>query len=107
MEPKQIDIIGLEPLQGRIQRSMDMLGPEAGGIGMRTGRKTRLRRKDDAVAHTACVDEPAQNSLALAIGVDIGGIDKISARIDVAVENRLGFRRIRAPIFASEGHRAK
>ncbi len=74
-----------------------------------------LRRDDDVLArHLEVLQRLAGDDLRLAVGVDVGGIDEIDARIERTADELVGVRLLKradvvpdAAATAAEGHRAE
>ena len=102
MEPVEIDKIGAEPLERGFERAVDIFAAIAAGIGISLlGAQGEFGGQRDLVAEVALANEFADEFLALAIGVAVGGVDEVAASVDVMIEDGL----VIAPApFGAEGH---
>jgi len=91
MKEVKIDVIGPEPTQRTFHRAQDILSPIATAIWIgRIGIESEFRRDDRAIARFAISDELPEPAFAGAAGVQVGGVEEISASVEVGIENLFG-----------------
>ncbi len=109
VQPIQIDEIGIQPFERRVDGAVDVLAAVAARIGI-AGRAVEgeFSGQHDLVAQLAIVDKLPAHLFALAALVAVGGVDEVAPGIDIAVEDgaRDGFIGAPAPL-RSKGHRAQ
>ena len=81
MQPVQVDVVGVQPLQAGLAGLHHVLALVAAGVGV-VARGFELVY---LVARTTCIAVPckkfAEERLARAVGVEVGGIDEVAARL--------------------------
>ena len=118
VHPVEIDIIGAEPLQRRIERPVDILGARSAGMRIAAAARTRAQRaggvvepelggQHDGIARPRFGDEPADPRFAFAVAIDIGRIDEIAARRTIGVKDAARCGLVCAPPPGAERHRAQ
>jgi hypothetical protein len=105
----QIDVDGLEMPQRRLERANDVLAAVAGDvrIGVDVGEVVReLGGHYDAIAQPALGNDLAEPRPAGAVGVHVGGIEDVSARLRVPIVQGTHGVAVASPrVFVAEGHR--
>ena len=93
VQPVQVDVVGLQPAQGVLARGNDGLAPGTAAVGIsRIEVAAELGGDDQPVAPPRMPsDVVADDLLGMALGVEIGGIDEITAELDVPVDDLLRF----------------
>ena len=107
VQPQEVDVVGAQPTQARLERLHEVLAVVAARIRVVAVRGERvLRRDDEAIARR--LDEGADDRLALTVRVVAGGVDEVPARVDERLEHAaaLVLRGAPAPGLA-EGHRSE
>ena len=91
MDLVQVDVVEPEPLERRVDRSEDVLAPEAAPVLAGHRLAVHLRRDDVLLARA---EQPLQHApgdhLALAAVVDVGGVEEDDAALDRPPDDRLG-----------------
>src|SRR6266540_3867024 len=107
VQPQQVDAVGAEPAQARLQRADQALAVVAPGVGVVAPAGQRVLGGDHPAVPVGG-DHLADDALAGAVGVVAGGVDEVAAGLAVAVEHApaLGGARAPAPVLP-EGHRAE
>ena len=112
VHPQQVDVVGAKPPQRILDLVHDGLASRAAAVGI-AHVHAAAELGGDHQAITEALARPgrkplAEDRLAVALGVDVGGVDEVPAPPDVALE--LGDRLLRsgaeAP-FGAEGHGAQ
>ena len=89
MQPVKINVIRFQPPQRAFQRAINILAPVSARIRIsRIGVKRKFRRQHHAIAQMTIGDKFPRQFFALPCRVAIRRIDEISAKLDVAIENR-------------------
>ena len=109
VEPIKVDIVSLQAAERSFEGTIDIFAAIAAGIWIsRLGVERELGGEDGAIAELLVGDEIPDQLLAVAAGIAIGGIDEISAEVDVAIENGVCHRLLRTPApFRTERHRSE
>ena len=107
MQIEQVDVIGIEPLQASLNRSQHAFAVIAAGIGI-----VRLHRQGvfggDHQPIAAPGGEFPHETFGAALGIAVGGIDKVAAAFDINVKQTAGFGQFGAPApVGTEGHGAQ
>lgn len=100
-------MVSPQPSERGVDGIMDVLGAVAARVRMIAGPEAGLGGDDDAVAQGPVGDELADQTLALAPRIDVGGIDEVAARLDIGVEDGARSVRVGAPALRAEGHGAE
>ncbi len=116
----EVDRIHAEPVETPLQILFDRLPGEAVpaviGAQIRLGRRIRLRaalgmglRRNDEFVPIVFVDGVAENSLGLAVRVDVGRVEEIDPEFDRPVDQFLGVLLLEQPVgpSGSEAHAAE
>jgi hypothetical protein len=93
VERQQIDVLGAQPLQRRIDRPQDRVGTEAEGIRV----LAHLGRDHEMVALLRAAQPRADHHLAPTAGVVVGRADEIAADPDEEVDRLSGRGGVRRP----------
>lgn len=104
VHPVDVDVVGPEPLEAGVDGAAQALAVRAAGVGVgRVGAERVLGTQHPAVPVGA--DQVADDALALAAGVEVGGVDEVAARLREALDDgrRVLGRCARAPA-APEHH---
>ena len=96
VQPEQVDVVGPEPAEARLERLHEVLALVAARVRVVAALRQRVLRRDDEPL-TILADELADEPLAFAVRVVAGGIDEVSARLDKGVEDRAGSPPSRLP----------
>ncbi len=106
VQPVEVDVVGAQPAQRALERAINVLAAVAGGVHVAwfATVEGELGGEHQPVAQAAVGDVAAQQLLATPAPVDIGGVDEISASVDIGVEDGLGDRVGGAPARGAEGH---
>jgi hypothetical protein len=88
MHPVEIDIIGLQPPQGRLAIRKNALTVRSASVGIAALHIAAELRRDDGAIPLRCVpaDMVADDPLGMATGVNVGGIDEITAGLTLSPE---------------------
>lgn len=79
MQPIKVDVVGLQPAQGAVQRAVNILAPISAGVRVSGfGIERKLCCQYDAVTQIALGEKLADHLLAFAAGVSVGGVDEVS-----------------------------
>ena len=107
VHPEKIDVVGAQPLQAGFERLHHVLAAVPAGARIIPPVEKRVLGRHDKTFPVRR-DELADEPLAGAFGVAVGGVDEIAARGDIGVEDApaLLFRRAPAPL-RPEGHGAQ
>jgi hypothetical protein len=103
----QVDVVGLQPAQARLDRGDYLLAVVAGAVRViGVGLVGELGGEHEPVA--ASFEQLAEDGFRRPVGVDVGGVDDIAARVREQVQHpRAGLRgRPPAPVL-TEGHGAQ
>jgi hypothetical protein len=101
----EVDVIGLQTAQTVFTGFHDVKASIAPGIRIRVVHlAVHFGREEDFVALTALFERDTCYRLAFAAPIDVGGIDKVTAPLQKAVDHSRRFALFRFP---SEGHRAQ
>ena len=108
VQPVQVDVVGLQTRERRVQRAMHVLASVAAGVGV-AGIEVpgELGRQHDAIAQPAFGDEAADDFFAAAPAVDVGRVEEIAAGFDVGLHQLTRDIVRDAPATGAEGHRAE
>ena len=103
----EVDVVGLQSPQAALASANDPTAGQTFGVAGTIHPAATLGRQDDRVAHRGATAQPATDDLlGRALGahrrIDVGGVDQVSAAIDVGVQD-LHRRALRS--FLPEGHR--
>jgi hypothetical protein len=93
----QVDVVGPQPDQRALQRVEQ---PPAGGADAErpvAAPRSRFGGDDDVVTRAAVGQQPAEDALGLAAGVDVGGVDERAARLAEGAELGAGLGRLGVP----------
>src|SRR5258708_32151813 len=104
-----MSVFGLVPPQRLRQGGDDSLAAGAAAVGIAgIEAAEELRGDDDAIALAAiAANVVADDLLGMSLGVDVGGVDEISAAVQEARDDRFGLRDAGSPApVLAEGHRA-
>ena len=90
VELVEVDVVGLEAAEAGFALLDDVAAAVAAGVGVfRIHGAVHLGREDDLVATTVPLERLARDLLALAEGVDVGGVEEVDAGVEGAVDNRV------------------
>lgn len=78
----EVDVVGSETLQARVDLGHDVLARQATTIGRLAHVPVHLRREDDVVTVGELLEVLAQDLLRIALRVDIGGVEEVDARVE-------------------------
>src|SRR5262249_61859800 len=88
MQPVEIDVVGLKSFQRAFHRAINILASIAASIWIAWHTiESKLCCQHYSISQTTLSDELAQQLLAVSFGVDISGVDEVSARVEVAIKN--------------------
>jgi hypothetical protein len=107
VHPIQVDMVGLQSTQARLDRADYLLAVVAGTVRItRVGLVCELGGEHEPVA--APFEQLAEDGFGRPVGVDVGGVDDVAASVSEQVQHRRAdiWGRPPAPIF-TEGHRAQ
>ena len=84
MELVEVDVVGLQPAQARVERPADVERGELAGVGPVVHVAVELGRDDRPLAPAAALGEPVaddgfRGALARRSAVDVGGVEEIDA----------------------------
>src|ERR1700722_13021993 len=99
MDLIEIDVVGAEAAQGVIDLGHDCLAAQAFSVGSRAHRMTQFGRDDDIVALGEVAQGAAEDLLARALRIHVGGIEEIDATVDGVLDQRTRL------VFAERPHR--
>src|ERR1700730_2931074 len=110
MYDEEIDVIGAEPLQRRVDRLHDVLARQAFLVWPLSHRIEDLGREHHLVAPGEFLDRAAGDLLAHPLRIDVRRIEKIDAGFEGGLEKGLAlgfFQHPLAPFLRAVGHAAK
>src|SRR5207249_570082 len=111
MDLIKVDVIRAEPAQAVVDRMHDVLAGQSAVIRVVTHRHINFGGNDEPVAaRCKILQRAAENLLALAYGVHIGGIEVIDAHIERFLDEWPSLFLVenpRPPLFRSIGHGAQ
>jgi hypothetical protein len=84
----QVDIVGAEAAQAVVDLGQDRLAGQARAVGARAHRVPDLGGDDDVVAVGEVLQRPAEDLLAGTLGVHVGGVEEVDARLDRVPDER-------------------
>jgi hypothetical protein len=97
----EVDEVGLEALETLIQFKKNGFAGEAAAVGLLAHEALDFGGEDDGFAAGVGFEEAAENGLAVAAGVDVGGIEEIDAQIESLAEKGLAVGFIESPGLAA------
>jgi hypothetical protein len=107
VDPIEVDIVSLKPLQAGLHGLHHVLAVVARGVGVLADGGVGIFGGQHH-AFTVALDELAQKQLAGAVGVNIGGVKEVAARVTEGVIHLLRFvLGCSPPPFVAEGHGAQ
>jgi len=110
MNPIEVDVVGLEPLEAGLKGAGHVLAVIAARVGIALAREERVFCGDDEVVPVG-FNEFAQQALTRALVIFVGGVDEIAAGLRETVKDfsAFFFRCGEAPVFPGfpESHRAQ
>lgn len=77
----QVDVVGTEALEARVDRGKDVFTAEAAVVGAGPHRVEDLGGDDDFVAARGFAEDLADDLFAGAVGVHLGGVEEIDAKV--------------------------
>jgi hypothetical protein len=99
----QVDVVGAEAFEAGVERGEQVAAGRV-SVALLAAAADRLGRDDDVLAIDHALQHPADDSLALTVDVDVGGVDQRAARLD----ERLRLRgRVVLVGVAAPGHRSE
>src|SRR6266700_8437707 len=88
VQPIEVNVIGVQTTQRRVQRAINIFAPNSAGVGITLfTAKPKLRRQHDSIAVSAFLQEFTDEGFASAVCVTVCCINEISSRIKEAVED--------------------
>ena len=107
VEPVEVDVVGLESSEGVLALVDNGLSAHAAGVGVAPEHVARELGGDDCAVALRGVfaDVVADDNLGVPLGVYVGGVEEVAARVEVDVHDLFGGFDVRAevPVLA-EGH---
>ena len=98
MDLVEVDVVEAEPLEGRINRSQDVLARQAAPVLAQHGPTVHLRRDDVLLAHTEeLAQHPAGDDLALTAVVDVRCVEEDDPALDGPAHDRIRRRLVKRP----------
>ena len=110
MDLVEIDVMRAEPLQRGVDRLHDVLARQALGVGARPHLPMHLGRDDDVVALGVFLERPAEDLLARALRIDVGGVEEVDPALERLADERprrLFLEHPFAPLGRAVGHAAE
>jgi hypothetical protein len=85
----QVDVVDVESAQAVVDRVLDVLGGEPALVAIVTHRAVHLGRDHDLLARDLEVlQRAAEHALALALRVDVGGVEEVDAVLERLLDVR-------------------
>ena len=84
MDLIEIDVIHPEPLQAMVDRGHDRLARKSAGVRFFAPCVEALGRDDQLIAFPHLPQKPADDLFARALGVSVGGVEKINSELERA-----------------------
>jgi len=94
MQLKEVDVIGAQPAQRRLDRTGQVIAGRANIVRPFAGLESRLRGDEDGIA--PAFDGLAEDFLRQTVGVDIGGIEQVEPSLETDVNEAGRFCDVRA-----------
>ena len=93
MDLVEVDIVGAEPLQARLDRVHDVAARRAAVVGALADGAEGLGGEHEVGARAAGIGQrPAGDLLRQAFGIDVGGVDEVDAGVERAGDDAVGGR---------------
>jgi len=93
----EVDVVHPEPRQAGVDLGEDRLARQPGAVGARPHAPIDLGGDDDLVAAGEIADRAAENLLAVAERIAVGGVEEIDAGVDRFPDKRPAFLLAEAP----------
>ena len=97
VQPIEVDVVGLEPFQTGLQRLHHALAMVAGGVRVIAGHGVGILGRQHEPLPLA-LHELAQQPFARSVGIDVGRVDEVAARLKEGVIDLAAFFRRKLPI---------
>jgi len=102
----EVDVVGLEALEALIEFEEDLLAAETLGVGVVAHCVEELGGDNGVFAFGVGFEEAAEDLLAGAYGVDVGGVEEVDAEVKGLFEEGLAFGLVEGPGVAAWTQRA-
>ena len=101
MDLVEIDVVGAEAAQGLVEFEEDLLAREAAAIGAVAHDAVELGGDHRVFALCVGLEEAAEHALAVAGGIDIGGVEEVDAEVESLAKEGLALLLVEAPCIAA------